>query len=109
MSFDLPDNLNLNDYSFEERAFIKMGNVLHILKKTYPLWSFKVESASHCSVVIRLPDYSRYRYNCYDDFVFCIGRRTTKTTLDQHLQYLDTIYQAKFPTSITSITSPPAN
>jgi hypothetical protein len=99
MSFDLPDNFKLNDYSFEEMAFIKMGNILHILNQRYPLWSLKVKSASHCSIVIMFPDYSRYRYNCYDHFVFCIGRQSTKTTLEQHLQYIDGLYQQKFPTN----------
>lgn len=94
-NFNLPTVLNVNDYTFEAKAFFKMGYILNILATRYPEWTFKIEKASNCSLVVRFPGYIRYRYDCYKNYVYSIGGRSTKITLDQHLETIDELYNQR--------------
>ena len=95
MSFDLPDTITVADYAFDERAFLKMAHILHVLKSRYPNWTFKVASVSHCSIVIQLPFYTRYRFNTYENYYYIVGFRG-KRPLEHFFQHLDQKYAAEF-------------
>jgi hypothetical protein len=88
---NFPDTIFTKNYSINENVFFKMGIVLYTLRTRYPEWNLKVVNASHCSVVVQFPDYSRFRYNTLDDFCSQIGNKR-KMSFNEHLYEMDKIY-----------------